>query len=294
MRTFRGVVLLVLAQGMAACDSSRPSTPIAPTHAAPPVQHPSAILDTVVDGYVYDSVFKPVAGAVVEVLDGPQAGLSATTGATGEFRLTGTASFDDTTRFRASSAGHVDSTGTLVPRCATCRGARYIYLVLGVVAPPVEIAGQYSLTFVADRTCTDLPSNLRTRTYNATITADPYSHSAANTSFQVTISGAQFLKCCESFFVGVEGNLVAFELRGEGPFLVEEAAPNTYIGFDGRAEASVSTSRVSALSTAFQGRVDYCALTSPMVSPWYDCPASLAVAHAECESQNHQLMLTRR
>jgi len=287
MRLFCGVVLSVLAAGMAACDSSRPSVPTGPTPVPQPVPQSTTIS---VSGYVSDSAFRPLAGAVIEVLDGPQAGLSATAGATGTFGLAG--NFDDSTRFRASKEGHVDSTGTLSPRCATCNGARFIYLVLGVSAPPVEIAGEYSLTFVADSKCTDIPSELRTRSYNATIRPAANDHYPPNTNFQITISGAQFLKGYESFPIGVSGNLVAFELRGEGPYLVEEVAPNTYLGFDGRAEASVGTSRVSTISVPFQGWVDYCAKTSPM-GQYYDCHAGLT-ARAECESNSHQLILTRR
>jgi len=157
----------------------------------------------------------------------------------------------------------------------------------------VEIAGEYSLTFVADSTCTDIPAELRTRTYTATITPVSDSHYAPNTSFQATIGGARFLKGYESFWIGIAGDLVAFALQWEGPALVEEVAPNTYIGFDGRAEAYVGTSRVSTLSAFFQGLVDYCALKSPM-GPYYDCSAALAPARAECDSKNHQLILTRR
>jgi hypothetical protein len=288
MRMICGVVLLAFAGGMAACDSSRASMPTAPTPVPQPVQQSTTIF---VNGFVYDSAFRTLAGAIVEVLDGPQAGLSATADATGRFTLTG--NFDDSTRFRASKEGHVDSIGTLTPRCATCSGARYIYFIVGVLAQPVEIAGEYRLTFIADGTCTDLPSELRTRTYNATITPVSNSRNPPNTSFQVAISGAQFLKGYESFPIGVAGDLVAFELRGEGPYLVEEVAPNTYIGFDGRAEASVGTSRVSTISASFQGWVDYCALKSPM-GQYYECRAGLATARVECESKSHQLILTRR
>jgi hypothetical protein len=286
MRMPDRVVLVMLACGIAGCDASRPPVPTGPTPLPQPQS--TAIL---VNGYVSDSAFRPLAGAVVEVLDGPQAGLSATVTADGRFTLSG--NFDDSTRFRASREGNVASSGTLSPKCATCSGARFIYFVLGVLAPPVEIAGDYTLTFVADSKCAGIPSELRTRTYNATITPRSDSHNPANTSFLAAVSGAQFLKGYESFPVGVAGDLVAFDLRGEGPWVVEESSPNTYLGFDGRAEFSVGTARGSTMSAPFQGWIDYCALKSPM-GRYYECRAGLADAHAECESTNHQLILSRR
>jgi hypothetical protein len=63
-----------------------------------------------VNGWVFDSAFRPLAAASVEVLDGPQAGTSATANAEGHLSLTGT--FDDTTRFRATTEGHVAATQT--------------------------------------------------------------------------------------------------------------------------------------------------------------------------------------
>jgi len=288
MRTVCRVVLLVLVQGLAACDSSRPSIPTAPT--AVPQPGPQSTT-TFVTGYVYDTVFREVGGVFIEVLDGPDAGLSATADATGKFTLAG--NFDDSTRFRASKEGHVDSTGTLTPRCATCGGARFMYLVLGIAAAPVEIAGEYSLTFVVDRACTGIPSELLTRSYNATITSTKDSHYPPNTRFQAIITGGRFLKGYESFPIGVAGDLVALDLRGEGPYLVEEVGANTYIAFDGRAEATIGTSRVSGISAFFKGWVDYCALNGP-IGPYYECRAGLAAARADCESQSHQLILTRR
>ena len=139
----------------------------------------------------------------------------------------------------------------------------------------------------------DIPTELKTRNYAATITAVSSPNSPANTLSNVTLSGAPFLADYGSFSIGVAGDFLAFAFGGEGPSLVEEVAPNTYLGFDGRAEASVGTSRVSSIVTSFQRWVDYCALRSPM-GQFYDCRPSLAVAHAECESKNHQLILTRR
>jgi hypothetical protein len=290
MRMMVGIVLLVIAPGLAGCGHSpAPVAPLAPSP-VPQAAPPSTAIQ--VTGWVSDSAFRPLAGASVEVLDGPQAGTVAVVDATGQFSLTGT--FDDATRFRATKDGHVPTTGTLSPVCTNCSSSRrYIYFYMAVLAPPVDIAGDYTLTFIADSSCSSIPSELRTRTYAATITPGSNGHSPANTYFNAAVSGASFLADYQSFPIGVAGDLVAFELRGDGPYLVEALEPNTYIGFDGRAEASVATSAVSTISASFQGWIDYCALKSPM-GQYYSCIPGQAVAHAECQSTNHRLILTRR
>jgi len=292
MRISSAIVLSLLASGVAGCGDSRISArpvSLAPSPLPTPAPQSTAVQVT---GWVSDSAFRALVDARVEVLGGPQAGTPATADSEGHFSLTG--SFDDATHFRATREGHVDATGTLSPTCPTCvTTRRYIYFHLAVLSPPVDIAGDYTLTFIADSACTDIPSELRTRTYAATIAPGSNSHSPAHTYFIVTVSGASFLTDYGSFPIGVAGDFLAFELRGEGPYLVEQVAPNTYLGFDGRAEASVATARVSSIATPFQGFVDYCALPSPM-GQYYDCRPGLATAHAECESKNHQLILTRR
>ena len=291
MRVFAVIGLLVVAQGLAGCDGARsPSALVAPSPAPqpgpPPAPQPTAVR---VDGWVYDSAFRILAGASVEILDGPQAGTRTTADARGHFSMTGTV--DDTTRFRATMEGHLASIGSLSSSCASC-SARYIYFYLAVNASPVNMAGDYTLTFVADA-CINLPSELQTRTYGATIAPGSNSHSPADTFYTVTVSGALFAANYGSFSIGVAGDLVAFELRGEGPTLIEQVAENTYLGFDGRAEARVETATVSTISAFFSGSINYCALPAPMGQYW-GCNPAHAVAHAECQSTTHRLILTRR
>jgi hypothetical protein len=284
------ILLLAISLGAAGCAGSRASSaPVAPS----PLPQPAPRSNNVeVTGWVYDTAFRSLAGTSVEVLDGPQAGASTITDAEGRFSLTGT--FDDATRFRAIRAGHAAGTGTFSPTCATCSTTRrFMFFYLATLEPPVDIAGDYTLTFIADSACTDIPSHLRTRTFTATIAPGSNSHSPPNTFFNATVSGATFLEHYGSFPVGVAGNLVAFDLRGEGPYLVEEVAPNTYVGFDGRSEATMGPGGASTISTSFQGRIDYCALRAPM-GQYYSCPPGLASARVECESIHHQLILTRR
>jgi hypothetical protein len=293
MRTFAAIGLLVVAQGLAGCDGSgSPSALVTPSPAPQPVPQPGpppAPTAVRVDGWVYDSAFRILAGASVEILDGPQAGTSTTADAMGHFSMTGTV--DDTTRFRATMEGHLASIGSLSSSCAGC-SARFIYFYLAVNAPPVNMAGEYNLTFVADA-CVTLPSELQTRTYGATIAPGSNSHSPVDTFYTVAVSGAPFVANYGGFSIGVAGDLVAFELRGEGPTLIEQVAETTYLGFDGRAEARVNPANVSTISAAFIGSINYCALPAPIGQYW-DCNPARAVAHAECQSTTHRLILTRR
>ena len=209
----RGIVLLLLSLGLAGCRGSASSTPSGPS----PVQQPVPVPQpggVQMNGYVSDTLFRPLEGVRVEVLDGPQAGAFTTSTATGQFSLAGT--FDDTTRFRASKDNLVAATETLTPKCATCNGARFIYFYLAVLAPPVSIAGDYTLTFMADLACAGLPDEVRTRTYSATIAPVSGPYAPANTVFRVTVSGGSFLQGYDGFPIGVAGNDVAIELRGEG------------------------------------------------------------------------------
>ena len=190
MRRLAGIVLLVLAQGLVGCGSTRSSpSPSAPSTVAQPIPPVGGLM--FMKGTVYDTVFRPLAGARVEVVDGPQAGLSTTADTSGEFSLTGV--FDDATRVRATKDGHVTAIRTLQPFCATCNPNRWINFSLEVLAPPVNMAGDYTLTFIADSACTTLPNEVRTRTYAATI---PLASNAipANAYLDVTVTGATFFK----------------------------------------------------------------------------------------------------
>lgn len=285
MRMMTSIVLLVMAPGLAGCSGSGSSSALSAPSSVP--QQTGGR----VNGTVYDSAFRGVAGASVEVLDGPEAGTSATAGATGAFSLTGI--FDDTTHFRASREGYVAATGTLAPNtCASCN-SRWIYFYLAVLAPAVDIAGDYTLTFMADSTCTALPNELRTRTYVATIAPRSSANLPANTSFDVTVGNAPFLEHYNRFSINVAGDYLYIGIGDSEPGLVELVAANTYFALGGWATAFVRTP-VSTFSTSLKdGFLDYCVLPSAMGSP-YSCGPGQATVHARCESNNHQLILTRR
>jgi hypothetical protein len=282
------IVVVLAAQVLAGCDS--PKSPAAPSPGPPTVPAPQSNAIQVT-GFVLDTAFRPLVGATVDVVSGVDAGKTTITSASGDFTFRGT--FDDSTTFRASKEGYVAATGVLTPACPTCNpNSRWIGFYLAVPARPIEIVGDYTLTFVADGACAGLPNELRTRTYAATITPVPLPE-YADTRFNLSVSGAQFLKDYERIFIGVAGNFIALEFGGHGPYVVEQVAPNTYLAFDGRAGISVGPSPVSTISTSFDGSISLCERKSEMGS-YYSCTSSEAIAHAECASKNHQLILTRR
>ena len=299
-------VVLALTAVMWACGGcSSSATPTSPSATAPVSQTSRPPTPIQLTGFVLDSGFRPIAGARVEVVDGPQAGISATADASGQFSLTG--SFDNVTTFRASADGYRGATqpwSCSVSECLGASGARpWLGFYLAPLAPPVNIAGDYTLTFVADAACLDLPIELRTRTYAATIAPEDRKHIPANTSFALTVSGASFLGTFDSFTIGVAGDYLGFWLHGgHDPPVVEQLATNAYLAFSGNAAASLPSSSGSPISAAFEGWIDYCELKAPM-GAYYNCGTSnwtgepipgQAVTYAHCESKNHRLILTRR
>jgi len=288
-----GLSLMALALFASACENPAAGpTPVALPLPPGPVE-PSPQVRTV-RGFVGDTIARPLVGAKVEVLDGPEAGKAAATDETGWFTLVGV--LVDSTRLRASKEGHVTATGTI----AFWRRdgpADYVSIALALLAPPVSLAGDYSLTFVADDACTTVPEELRTRTYAATIepdTVDP--RSPAGSFLWANISGVSFLANQRRIPILIAGDVVSFWLgeHSYGAFFVEQPAPNTYLQFDGGATVSAGPSPISSLSTTFEGAVDYCVMRSPMTGSHYDCDGTKAVTNVHCVSNKHRLTLKRR
>jgi hypothetical protein len=271
-RTRAGIVLFVLAQGLTGCGGSDSmSTPLAPSvvpqsPSQPPPQ-PAPPINAGVRGTVVDSADRRIAAALVEVVDGPRAGLSVRSGPNGEFTFA--EPFNDMTVFRATHEGHIAAT---VSWRSGLPNQPWLLLMLGVVAPPASIAGNYTLTFIADSICAAaLPADLRTRTYAATITDMSPPNYLAGTRFTIVASGAEFEAPFNWFSVGVAGDYLAFWLGDE--HLKEKLAANTYFELSGSAVA-ITTSGASTISASFDGTFRYSATA--------------------CASRNHQLILTRR
>ena len=287
-RSHLGFFVLVLAVGVAGCDADRVPGPSSVPQSGPQPA-PTGVIQLA--GTVSDAAWRPLAGARVEVIDGPDAGQSTTTNANGENRLTG--AFDDTTHFRATRENHVAATWPLPAICDRCNPHWWIHFHLEALAPPARIAGDYSLTFVADSACTGLPDEMRRRTYEATVTLTSRLGEPANSRFDVAVAGATFLDQYNSFTIGVVGDYVKTEIGDWGhgaPGLVEQIAPNTYLTLGGAVATSVVDP--STIAGSFVGAFDRCELTSEWGSR-YSCDGG-AVSHARCSSQNHGFTLRRR
>lgn len=273
-QTWAAILFVALVPGSVGCGNDSPS-PTAPTVAiativanlAPPSD------GTVIHGSVSDTAYRSLARATVEVLDGPQAGLSTTTDARGEFSMAGV--FGEATRFRATAEGHITSVRTL-----QVNGR--INFVLEVPTSPINIGGDYTLTFVANASCTMLPDDMRSRTFTATI---PVTSPALPADAFFRVGGGT--EGWDAISIGVAGNYVALWLET----LVEQTAPKTFLAFAGQAAAVVDASNTSTFVLPFHGSIEHCVTTAEH-ERYPGCFPGLATAR-RCES-NHQLTLTRR
>ena len=270
-----------------ACGSSQPA-PAAAT-APSPVQYVFAEIS----GHVFDTAFRPLAGARVEIVDGSQAGAAVTSDVEGRFSFVN-GEFVNGIKFRAIRDGYVTATVSGPLQFPWPSTVAHLTIMLESLAPPVKIeAGDYVLTVVADRACTDIPDDLRTRTYAATITpAPPSSGLPPNTRYDVAVSGP-FLSPF-GFGIGVAGNYLRFEI--DGPAFFEHSPPFTYLEIAGSGGTAVETSTVSTISIPFSGSFEYCVLKSAMdhTNNCYTTPADQKITYTQCLSQNDQMILTRR
>jgi hypothetical protein len=280
-----GIVLLTFALGLAGCSGS----PTRPTSIAPvAISTPTVVTPQALTGYISDTGFRVISGARIEVLDGPQAGTVMTSDDGGRFSYTGI--FASTVNLRATKAGYVEATQAV--RVLT--SGPWVNFNLVSLTPPVNIAGNYTLTITADSACTTLPDDVRTRSYSARVAPNPYNTGATATMFlEGVVTDGQFAPYANLFFIGVSGDYLGISTVGEGPALIEQLGPNRYVAYAVDATASGVTSSVSTISVPFTGTIEYCELKSP-IGQYYDCSAEFAVVREQCTATNGRLTFTRR
>ena len=230
-------------------------------------------------GTVRDTAYRALPGARVEVIDGPQAGLSAIADSTGEFSLTGV--FNETTRFRATKEGHVPNTRTLQPFCAPCNPNWWIGFTLEEVDPPVNVAGGYDMTFIADSACAALPNEFRTRTYTVTIPSPRTDHRDGR--------GCAVRPGLERPRGWRRRRLHLTLSRMARRADRAEQVPRVRR----RGCRLIGTPAGSTITLPFDGTIDYC-VTDSATGQFGDCLRSVGTTNMQCTSKHHQLILTRR
>jgi hypothetical protein len=244
---------------------------------------------------VVDTAYRNLEGARIEVVDGPSAGTAAIAGADGQFVLSGL--FNETTRFRAVMDGHETRTqawNCSVPTgCPGTNGARpWLAFYLSVLAPSVNIAGAYTLTFTVDGACADFPEEMRTRSYRAVVTAEAIDGRSTIPGFDLTIEGTPVAGHMGGFPIGVAGDRLNLWLHSRhDPAIVEDLGANTYLAFSGGAVVTLGTAGPSTIAARFDGWIEHIVLAAPLVGPWY-YPQPPVMSKSTCDSPNHRLTLT--
>lgn len=164
-----------------------------------------------------------------------------------------------------------------------------------------KLSGEFTMTLTADVACDSLPHELRTRTYSATMTVNPYWH-APETYYDIWISGPAFLQgfdSAERFYVGATDDAASFGLgsRQGQPAFVEQLSPTAYFAIGGSAEASLGSSATS-FDAAMDGYLEYCVMKSaadmPVQGSLYGCASDAVLTRVRCESTKHTLHWDRR
>jgi hypothetical protein len=218
-------------------------TPAAPVPAAaPPAAQAAAAPPTYTSLYVYvsDAILRDVSGATVQLVDDDQVSRSAVTDTKGVVRISG--------RFGGSVVAHVNRAGfDDLATTAVVHPASYIGPGVGVIdleleAPdPVQLmSGKYSVTFSTDGSCTNVPADLQTRTYAASVI--PSSAIWAPRNYLVNFDPP--LKYF-GFGLGVSGHDVGVTI--DGPTLVDPIG----LEIEGGGSGTQPTSRPSAVSIPF-------------------------------------------
>ena len=271
-----------------ACDNAYP--PASPTE-PPPVQPPQRVITEIL-GRVTDTAFRTLAGARVEILNGPAAGTAVVSDGLDDVVIIG--EFSGVLTFRATKAGFLPATTELNIQGLCERCTPRFYLALESVDPIVTFEpGTYTLTFTADPACTRLPLEARRRTYVATVSraTGPYTG-----SYDVRVPRVGLLNFGHnSFLIGISGTYLATEDYA-APTFFERMTANTYVAIDfllGTTTFDVVSS--SGVSVPYAGSFEYCSV-QPGVGPEFcdRVPAESLLEYDHCFAEHHRMFLVRR
>lgn len=239
-------------------------------------------------GGVSDTAWRGLGDARVEVLTGPEAGMVTTTDENGHFSMPETFSAPFT--LMASKDGYSSRTNSWpngrMPPSEPKEVTLWFYLQ--PLGPSANLVGKYTWTLTADRACTGLPADARTRTYTATIVPGP-----TPTNFLVRLSDARFLPTYDRAVMVVAGDFVSFGSwdpysgQSGGAGIVERLGETGYVAIEVGGGGSFGPSGMTA---PFGGYFEYCPAEMAVDGNRYRCLAT----KVQCDSDRHQLTLVRR
>jgi hypothetical protein len=261
-------------------------------------------------GHVYDTLSRPVPGARIDVVDGPQAGVSTTADARGGFEFVSTAS--GAVRLRASRDGFEPS--TIAAEWLPSASLQTIDLTLRTLGPALPLVpGSYTLTVTSDLStatsgyrvpCEGFPADLRRRTYEASITPSTNEYFVADLA-SPTMTKPPGVTCRLSaaspsvrgcFAFRVAGQFVGFEIQNSwGWDWIEEWPGFRYLMIQGTAPTSEpATATESSITIPFFGGFEYCQLKSALGQPTCgQVPAEQVIEYRSCSSEHDTMVFTK-
>jgi hypothetical protein len=238
---------------MASCSDS---TPTGPSQAAPSAS--STPFEVV--GNVNDTSTFPVAEATVELLNGPQSGGSTVTGSVGTFSFLVRSSDSFPLSIRVTKAGYHPAT-RVVERPDSPRTV--VHFRLESVAPSVDLAGTYTLTLDAQTGCTQIPAEMRRRSYRVRLVP------TTPTIYDIRPLEGEFLAF--RMYAGVAGNFVAFDTASDWSTvgIAESLTPTSTLLIWGW--GSTNAASASNIVVPFGGSFSHCPATVSPSNQWR-CP----------------------
>lgn len=284
-------IVIVLVHGLTSAACSRDGrTPAGTAIVSPtaPTVTPTPSSAVVMKGTVSDTAFRSLAGATIEIVNGPSAGRMTVSDSKGYWGFTG--AFDDSTQFRASKEGFQTDIKPLGPFCAACNPNRWVNFSLQAQATAANITGSYTMTITADRACAS--EQMLGRTFDVRIpslTDSSSGSSTGNAYFNISPTGATFAPGWGTFEGGVSGNYVGFWFET----LVEEQEPGHYLLIAMSAGGVVDTEHPDTIRARGDGRIAYCTV-DPTSDGVYGCFSGKPLSYIKCDSTQHSLILTSR
>ena len=165
---------------------------------------PSSLVEYSLTGTVYDTARRPLAEVHIGVAAGSRVGVSAVSDGAGHYELPGT--FTGAQVLRAEKPGFAPVT-ILHHSSVSGPSRRDIYLTNPETA---DVSGDWTVTLIANSSCTEIPEAIRTRSYRGSIRLENYPPHHFDSKLQ---SDALTSNWSNNISVSVSGTDARFEIE---------------------------------------------------------------------------------